>query len=114
MQAVSDAGVTQNCAHGIIEAANSEIRRLAQALSIPAINKDRPTSCRAGTIDISPPISDYLTGAKINAQFGCCSQDHAGSRLATIASFAVTVASIKTNPKPIDPWKRPPQLCMHS
>src|SRR5204863_9415917 len=73
----------------------------------------RPTSCRAGTIDISPPISDYVTGAKINVQFGCCSQDHAGSRLATIARFALTLASMKTNLDTIDPWKRRSQFCMH-
>ena len=113
MQTVSGVGVTQNGAHGVIKAANREIRRLAQALSIPAINQDRPTSCRARATDISPPISDYVTLAKINVQLGCCSQDHAGSRLATIARFALTLASMKTNLDTIDPWKRRSQFCMH-
>src|SRR5437763_6670015 len=113
MQAVSGVGVTQNGAHGVIKAANREIRRLTQALSIPAINKDRSTSCRARAIDISPPISDYVTGVKINIQLGCCSENHARPRLATIARLAVTLASMKTDLDAIDPWKRRSQFCVH-
>src|SRR5215212_11755 len=106
MQAVSDAGVTQDYAHGVAEICDRKVGCLAQSLLITAFNEDRLTPCAARTIDIPPSVSDQVTGAKINIQLGCCSQHHARPRLATIARLAVPLASVETSLDAIQPRKR--------
>jgi hypothetical protein len=70
------------------------------------LNEDRSTTRRVRTIDVAPPIADDVTRAKINFQLGCCSQDQAWSRLATIARLAVTLARVITNLDAIKGWQR--------